>query len=312
MELRQLSYFVVTAEELHFGRAAHRVHITQPSLTQQIQRLETALGTRLFDRDSHQVALTQAGELFLGKARTTLRQAVLAADTARWCERSERRRAGPLNADAGTVRVGFTSPAARRVLPNALRRLRQRPTRAMVSLREMWTGQQLTALRTGELDVGFVCGPVHDRRLQARPVLREPLVVLIPDGHRLAASPRVRLVELADEPQVLFPRDLSPAVYDQLCGGAEPMNVQHTVSHPNAIPLLVAAGHAIALSTAARAAQLPRTGLVRRPLDGPDAGVGFDVTMVWGAGMASPSLRALLDAVGSGPSMPDALRGDVA
>jgi len=310
VELRQLSYFVVTAEELHFGRAARRVHIAQPSLTQQIQRLETELGVRLFDRNSHEVTLTQAGELFLAKARTTLRQAMLAADTARWSKRTDRplRHLDPYPVDGGTVRVGFTSPAALRVLPNALRRLRLRHPRVVVALQEMWSGQQLSALLAAELDVGFVCGPVRDRRLRSRTVLREPMVVLLPAGHRLAAVDHIGLDELAGEPQVLFHRHLSPAVYDQLRGHATDrgalLNVQHTVSHPSAIPLLVGAGHAIALSSAARAAQLPRAGLVRRPLAGAGGGVGFDVTMVWRAAPEAPALRALLSAVGMRPAGP--------
>ncbi|OLT23746.1 hypothetical protein BJF78_31680 [Pseudonocardia sp. CNS-139] len=188
--------------------------------------------------------------------------------------------------------MGFTCPAARRLLPGALRTLRSRHPATDVELHDLWSAQQVAAVLSGELDVAFVLGPVRDERLQTRTVLREPLVALLPNGHRLAAQRRVSLTALATEPLVFFQRELSPALHSQVHsrarGEGASLDMRHHVSHPSAIALLVAAGHAVALTTAARAALAP--GLVTRSLAGP--GLAVDVVMVWRAGPVSRPVRA--------------------
>jgi DNA-binding transcriptional LysR family regulator len=301
MELRQLRYFVATANELHFGKAARRMRIAQPSLTQQIQRLEADLGVRLFERNSHKVELTEAGELLLAKARQVVDQARKAQETAQRLVHGE---AEP--AYGRTLQVGFTCPAARRLLPKALRMLWARHPSIDVAMHDLWSGQQVTALLAGELDIAFVFGPVRDASLETRTVVREPLVALLPTGHRLATERRVSLAALSAEPQVFFQRELSPAlhsrVHSRARGEGATLDMRHVVTHPSAIPLLVAAGHAVALTSAARAALSSAPGVVTRGLDGD---ITVDVAMVWRAGRAGHPVRAMIDAVAS---VADAMR----
>lgn len=302
MELRQLRYFLATADELHFGRAARAILIAQPSLTQQIQRLEEDLGVRLFERNSHQVRLTEAGEFLREKADRVIRQADKAEKIARRLERT-----GAGAAWGRTLQVGFTCPAARHVLPAALRMLRDRYPFATVELRDQWSAQQVNAVLAGELDIAFVLGPVWDQQLRTRTVLREPLVALLPSGHPLAARTTVSLRALAAEPLVFFQRELSPALHSQVhrsaCAEGVTLDMRHHVSHPSAIPLLVAAGHAVALSTAARAAQAVQPGIVTRALEG--AGLQADLVMVWRAGPQPSAVRALIGAVDAVTSTAD-------
>lgn len=286
MELRQLRYFVATAHELHFGRAAQSLGISQPSLTQQIQRLEKDLRVRLFDRDSHGVQLTAAGTAFLGKAEDVVRQARKAEAVARGVREQ--------------LRIGFSCPAGMRLLPHALRTLRSRHPDLRVSLRELWSGHQVGALLTGELDVGFLFGPVRDSRLACRTVLREPFVALLPAGHRLAESGRVPLSAFAAEPQVLFRPELNPTLHRQAHDlardhGAE-LQVRHAVPDPSGTVPLVVAGHAVALTSAARAELSRQPGLVARRLA--DTDPTADVVMAWPTGEPSRPVQALLDAVG--------------
>ncbi|SHN47309.1 LysR substrate-binding domain-containing protein [Cryptosporangium aurantiacum] len=294
MELRQLQYFITTAQELHFGRAARSMHITQPSLTQQIQRLEADLGVRLFDRNSHHVQLTEAGEVLLVKAQRVIRQARKAEQAA---QHSDRRDA--CRGSARPLHIGFNCPAATRLLPRALRAFWRRYPEADVVLHDLWTAQQVDAVLTGDLDLGFVFGPVRDTGLRTRVVLREPLVALLPAGHRLAEGSLVSMSALAREPQVFFDRELSPAVHNQVHRtarnvGANP-DIRHAVSHPSAIPVMVAAGHAVALASAARAARSSSPGVVTRGLAG--EGVTVDVVMVWRSEAGSGLLDTMIDAV---------------
>lgn len=293
MELRQLEYFVTTAEELHFGRAAARMRVTQPSLTQQIQRLELELEVLLFNRDSHTVELTPAGTLFFEKARTAL-------DLADEAVRAARHQGDVAGDDpGGTVRIGFVCPATRSVLPSALRRFQARRPGTLLTLKELWTGEQLVALGEGRLDLAFVFGPVHGSAFRTKPVSRESFVVLLPSGHPLARRARVDLHDLDAQPLALFQRELSSAVYDRLFGvtadSGVSLNVSHEVQHPSAIPLLVAAGCVVGLSSAARARRARIPGVVQRPLDG--VHLDEEIHLVWRAGESSLPVSEFVQSV---------------
>lgn len=291
MELRQLTYFIAVAEELHFGRAAARAGIAQPSLTQQIQRLERELGVLLLDRDSHTVEMTPAGRLFLNHARATIRRAGDAAAAVRpWGPGG-----GPVAA-GGTVRIGCTRPAALWLLPGVLRRYLTEQPRAQVKLAEQWSGRQLAALLSGELDVGFVFGPVGYPQLRARVLHHEPFAVLLPAGHPLAGRSPLRFPEVACEPLVWFPRELSPAIYDRFSSAAAeanvPMNIRHQAQDVRAMRLLVEAGHAVGVVTATCAAAIADPGIVTRPLAGPPG--REELSLVWRAGEPRRPVGAFL------------------
>jgi DNA-binding transcriptional LysR family regulator len=293
MELRQLTYFAAVAEERHFGRAAARIGITQPSLTQQIQRLEKELDVTLLDRNSHAVGLTQAGQLFLREARATIRLVEDATAMVR-PRVSGRRQVFP----AGTVRVGYVQPAAARVLPEALRRLLQAQPRARVKLAALWTAEQIQGLLSGELDVGFVFGPVSHPELRATVLGRESFAVLVPAAHPLAGSPRIDFADLAGEPLVWFRRELSPAIYDQFSWAAAvagaPLNICHEAEHQRVMRLLVAAGQAVGVITMTCAKTLRDPGVAPRQLG---AGLTEELAMVWRADEDNPLVAAFVDAV---------------
>ncbi|WP_433324479.1 LysR family transcriptional regulator [Spirillospora sp. CA-294931] len=209
MELRHLRCAVAVADALHFGRAARSLGIAQPPLSQQIRALEDELGVRLFERSSRRVALTSAGEAFVAEARGVLAGADRATRAARMAGRG----------DTGRLVVGLVGSAAHAVLPGLMRAFRARHPDVEVTLREMPTAAQAAALLAGDLDAGLLRPPLAgeaSHRLDVHAFGDEPLVAVVPAGHRLAARPRIPVRELAREPFVMFPRAAGPGLYDQI------------------------------------------------------------------------------------------------
>ncbi|WP_174874739.1 LysR family transcriptional regulator [Vogesella oryzae] len=198
MELRHLRYFVAVAEELHFTRAAERLHIAQPPLSQQIRALEEELGVQLFERHQRAVRLTVAGERFLLRARTLLDDARLAADEARRAARGE----------IGELRIGFTSSLPlMSVLPATLQQFRARHPEVALHFHELFTREQFQQLRQRKLDVGVVRFN-HDEDtpgLEVREVKRDRLSVVLPASHPLAARDSIAIAELAGERIIGYP-----------------------------------------------------------------------------------------------------------
>jgi DNA-binding transcriptional LysR family regulator len=286
MELRQLTYFVVAAEELHLGRAAARMHITQPAFSQQIRRLERRLGVSLLHVTSHRIELTPAGEAFLHEARRTLDQAAEAAETARRAGRGE----------LGTLTIAFTE-AGTRPLPALLRAVRERYPDITPLLYEMWSAHQLDALRNGRIDVAFVYGRIVDTRLRSRVAYSEEFVAMLPQSHPLADRPQVHWREFLDEPLVMFRRDLNPALHDHLAALGRSVGHQlhatHEVEHAASIPLLVEAGAGVALVSRCRWNQFStQPGLVSRTIVGPTPSA--EIMMVWHAENRSAVLANFL------------------
>jgi DNA-binding transcriptional LysR family regulator len=206
IELRHLRSFVAVAEELHFGRAAARLGIAQPPLSQQIQSLEASLGTRLFDRTNRRVELTDSGRALLEHATRVLQGSAAAVEAVRRAARGE----------SGPLRVAFAASVMFLSLPRIIRAFRQRYPEVRLDLREMPTGLQLEALRAEELDIGFLRQPDPDPELELETVMREPLRAAVPVGHPLATRTRIRLESLAAEPFVLFPREIAPGLHAQV------------------------------------------------------------------------------------------------
>jgi DNA-binding transcriptional LysR family regulator len=206
MELRQLRYFVAVAEELHFRRAAERLHMSQPPLSNQLHRLETELGCPLMVRSRRRVELTPAGEAFLRGARRILGQLDDAAETAR------RIHAG----QAGQLRISFVGSALLSLVPQVVRRYRAARPDVELRLRERSTEEQLQELRAGAIDVALVPLPVDATGLRTEVLLRERAIAALPAAHPLAALTRVPIRRLAAEPLVLFPRAQAPGLHDRL------------------------------------------------------------------------------------------------
>jgi DNA-binding transcriptional LysR family regulator len=259
IDLRHLRYFLVVAEELHFSRAAERLDIAQPPLSQLIRRLEHELGVSLFHRTKRQVSLTDAGVVFREEAERTLAQAERAIRCARRANRGE----------LGRLAVGFIGSAAYSVLPSIVRRFREQYPDVDLTLQELSTIQQVHALRDGQLQVGFLRPFGQEPTLRSKVILQEPLVIALPEHHRLSPQAKIRMRMLADEPFILFPRTLTPELYDQiisLCHHARfsPHVVQEAMQLPTIVSL-VAAGIGVAVIPASLQ-NLGRTGVSYRAI----------------------------------------------
>lgn len=283
-DIRQLRYFAAVAEELHFGRAARRLGMAQPPLSQAIRRLELRLGVTLLERNRRRVALTEAGRTLLAGARRLLEDADRLAETTRAAERGQ----------AGTLRVGFVGTAAYEAVPALVRAFRAGHPDVVIDLVELSTGEQVEGLVAGRLDAGIVRAPISHPDLALVDLGTEPLLAALPDFHPLASAPEVPLAALAGDPFVLFARENNPPFYDDVLAacrtaGFSPRVVQQARSMPTIVSL-VAAGMGVALVPAAMdRVHLP--GLAYRPLAG--AGVTRALALAWRRGDPSPLLENL-------------------
>jgi DNA-binding transcriptional LysR family regulator len=195
MELRHLKYFVTVAEELHFGRAALRLNMSQPPLSQQIRQLEDQLGFPLFYRDKHHVELSEAGRVFLEEARLTLaniEQARAAAEKAH-------------QGAVGRLVVGFLGSTTYSMVPLLLQ-YRARYPLVNLMLRQMKTGHQLQALNDRSIQLGVVRSPIRTSNLASETFLKESFVAIVPSGHPLAQQGSIRMQDLTEEPLILSSR----------------------------------------------------------------------------------------------------------
>ncbi|MBW4609575.1 MAG: LysR family transcriptional regulator [Hassallia sp. WJT32-NPBG1] len=296
MELRHLRYFIAVAEELNFTRAAERLHIAQPPLSQQIQALETELGVQLFERKKRPLQLTTAGEVLLTEARLVFATVERAIISTKRASRGE----------IGRLVVGANSSIANSVLPDILRVFRSRFADVELVLRELTSKQQIQELRSAPggsaslsrgIDVGFDRLPnenQNDTALSFLPILQEPLVIALPEQHPLAAQSQIPLYALADEPFVLPPPDLVPS-YSQiidLCQqvGFTPKVVQQATWMITVLSL-VAGGVGVALLPA-NAQNLVRKGVVYREIQGKN--LTRQLAVIWRRDDSSVILREFI------------------
>jgi DNA-binding transcriptional LysR family regulator len=309
MELRHLRYFIAVAEELHFGRAAERLCIAQPPLSQQIQQLERELGFALFHRAHRRVQLTAAGALFLEEARQLLAHLEKGVQAGRRVARGE----------VGWLGIGFVGSATYDVLPAILSAFREQYPEVELVLRELVSARQAQALRERRIQVGFARPALQEEDLLSETIVREPLLVALPEAHPRAVADLLPLRALADEPFILFPRHPRPSYADyvhSVCeqAGFSPRTVQETAEIHTAISL-VAAGLGITLVPAS-IRSLRRPGVVYRPLEAPLPMT--ELTVAYRREEDSPVLHAFLRvarAVASqrhgDPSHGDPIAGDV-
>ena len=291
LELRQLRYFVAVAEEKHFGRAAIRLHMTQPPLSQTIQALEQMLGTALFVRTKRSVALTPAGIALLPEAQRILQQAAALPDLAR--------RAA--SGSSGLLSLSFISTADYSILPPLLQRFRAHYPEVRIDLREATTDIQLDDLILGKIDAGLLLPPLPDKTralLDYLPVLSEPLLAAVPKGSPALsgkAGSAVALRTLADLPLIIFPRRISPAFHDTILAcfrdaGVTPHIGQEAIQMQTIVGL-VSAGMGMALVPQS-VSNLKRPGVEYRPLS--DAAPLIETGLAWRRDNVSPVLQALL------------------
>jgi DNA-binding transcriptional LysR family regulator len=274
IELRPLRQFVAVAEELHFGRAAQRLSMTQPPLTLAVQALERELGARLFERRHRSVTLTAAGHVLLDEARRVLAAAQALPQAVQRAARGE----------TGTLRLAFVSSIAYGALPQWLRAYRAAHPGIVLQLREATLDVQLAAFEAGEIDAGLVlhAPSAPPARLATLTVLSEPLWLALPEGHPAAARKSVRVADLAATPLLIFPRAATPTLYDAILAaqadrGWTPSVVQEAIQMQTLVNL-VSAGIGVAW-VPQTVTQLQRPGVVYRRLGGPP--VMAETSLVW-------------------------------
>ncbi len=289
MELRHLRYFVAVAEERHFGRAAERLHIAQPPLSQQIRRLETELGVTLLHRTTRSVALAPAGEVLLAQAKEILAAVDGAVEDTRRAARGE----------LGHLAIGFTGSATYAMLPRLAAALRRALPGVVLDLRgELLTPAQVASLLDGSLDLGVLRPPVRERALCVEVDRSDPLIAVLPEGHRLAAADAVPLEELADEPFVVYPSHFRSVTHDaveETCAahGFLP-RVALEVSETATLVSFVAAGVGVSLVPGS-VRHMTVEGAVYRPLAGDAATV--ELALAWRRDNVTPMLERALEVI---------------
>ncbi len=273
IELRHLRYFVAVAEELHFGRAAARLRISQPPLSQQIQILEQQIGARLLARTNRSVNLTAAGQQFLTDARQILGQVEAAA------ARAERLHHG----ETGELRIGFTSSAPFiKSVSDSLSTFRKRYPDVHIQMREINTRQQIAPLNDGELELGLMRNTRLPETLAWKLVLREPLLAMVHRDHPLAACESISLHALAHEPFVFFDPHVGTGLYDDILGLLHRFNISpyitQEVGEAMTIIGLVSAGLGVSILPASFQ-RVRLSDVVWLPLQEPEA--RSEMWLVW-------------------------------
>ena len=274
IELRPLRQFVAVAEELHFGRAARRLAMTQPPLTQAVQGLERTLGVQLFERSKRTVALTPAGHALLEEARRLLRAAEALPAAVQAAALGQ----------AGRLRLAFVSSIAYGALPLWLRGFRDAQPGVQMQLREATLDVQLAAFATDEIDAGFVLHApgAAPPGFAALTVLREAMWLALPEGHPASARKRLRDADIAAAPLLIFPRAVTPSLYDailarQRARGLTPQVAQEAIQMQTLVNL-VSAGIGVAWVPES-VTRLQRPGVVYRRVAG-DA-VMAETSLIW-------------------------------
>jgi DNA-binding transcriptional LysR family regulator len=289
MELRHLRYFVAVAEERHVTRAAERLGIQQPPLSQQIRALEAELQVQLFRRKPRGVELTEAGEALFADAQAILARVDQAVGAAQRAARGE----------TGRLAVGFTSSASfHPAVPRLIRHYREAFPLVALTLEESGTGELVEALTAGRLDAAFVRSPIGAAAgIAVDAVIEEPMVAVLPAGHPLAgAAEPLALAALAGETFILYRRPLGPGLYDAIIAACQRAGFSPTIGQeaPRMLATLslVAAGLGITLAPASMR-RLGIAGVVHRLLDA-EAGLVAPLNLAYRRGDASAASRALI------------------
>lgn len=289
MELRHLRYFRAVAEELHFGRAAQRLHIAQPPLSQQIRQLERELGVELLIRSTRHVALTPAGQAFHARAIAILDAVDDAADLARRVA----------DGTTGRLTIGCVGSATYSVLPRLVRALGELLPDVDVRVRgEMLAPAQLAALAAGEIDLALLRPPVIDPGLCTEIIRRDSLLVALPEGHRLSKRKALAIGDLREEGLVAHAgggRSVMALLLATLCADAGfTPRVRHEVEETSTLVTLVAAGLGAAIVPAPTSA-LDIAGVVYRPLQ--PRSLGVELVAAWPASPHDQLVRRVIEAL---------------
>ena len=297
MLLTHLRYFCMVANELHFRRAAAKLHITQAPLSTAIKHLEEELGTQLFERTSRSVRLTPAGEFFLTEAEAVLNRAALA----------KRHLEEMLTNTVGKLTVGYNEPALNSFLPQVLTDFRRQHPQLPLELREMETADQLQHIRSGKLDIGLLRPAASDLdHLESRLIYRESYRLVMPPDHELAKKDAISSSDLAGQEIILFDRAVNPAIYHQLVSAltanlSNPPRFREDAHNKNSMLLMTKAGFGVALMPESCCKQchldlLAKPLLIKLP--------PVDIMAVWAPGNITSVLKKFIAALPS-PAIKD-------
>ncbi|MGN9813401.1 LysR family transcriptional regulator [Micromonospora sp. BQ11] len=286
---RLLHYFVAVAEELHFGRAATRLHVSQPSLSQQIRKLEQSLGTALFIRSSRRVQLTAAGRTLALEAPVALSALARALELTRLVG----------SGTETTVRLGYTPVSSFETLSTLLNALQaDHPTFTFIPT-EAFSAEIPELLNNGELDLGLALSPPHREGVGSEVLREEPVSALFSAHHRLAAAPIIPLRLLQEETLLLFPRQLAPAYYDDIVAACQeagfPPDIRAFDKPPVSAWLArLSSGHEVGLAPSAFAEHAARAGteIVRRDVVEPS--IMAKLSLTWASNDPSPAMASVL------------------
>jgi DNA-binding transcriptional LysR family regulator len=284
LDFSQLRCFVAVAEELHFGRAAARLFMTQPPLSRQIQLLEHALGVKLLERTSRNVRLTAAGEVFYADAAAILRLAEQAALTAKRTSSGE----------AGRVTVGYTAVTGYALIPDLIAAAKQAFPDIDIVLKEMVSSEQLDALAAGMIDLGFVRPLSADRAFEYHRIVREPMLLALPASHPLVRQDEIRLQDMEGQALIMYALKEGKYFYDLIVGlfaatGVSPVYAQY-IGQTHTILALVRAGIGMAIVPAS-AQYLRFENIVFRPLWRND--VFAEIYLAWRPDHRNPALDSI-------------------
>ena len=300
MDLRSIRYFVAAAEQLHFGRAADKMNVVQPAISQQIKHLEDELGVLLFERVGNSVILTEAGRQMLPECRKLL---LLTEDTVLAAQNAARR-------GVGIIRFAFVDNAVSSLLPPLLREFRAQYPRVELKLQALDRQSQIAGLNDRTVDIALLPEPIDESRFACQHFVAEPLIVAMPQGHHLAARPKLQIAELEHEPFILFPAALRSRIHEIIVAacavaGFTPQVVEEAAQIDTSLAL-VDAGVGITLLPS-WAASKGIHDVVFRPLVDPT--VTYALGFAWRRDTDLPALtgflhiaRRLADALGTASS----------
>jgi DNA-binding transcriptional LysR family regulator len=286
---RQLQSFIAVAEELHFGRAAKRVNLSQPALSLQIKSMEEELQVTLLSRSRRKTELTQAGQIFLSEAREVLERIEQAVSKVRRASLGE----------VGTLNVGFISTAAAVILPPLVKRFREKHKHVEMDLRNVLTRDQVVQLQEGKIDVGFLRVPFQTPpEIRTRVIHRESFILLVPANHPLANKKNLRLSDCHDANFIMYSQKMAPGFHNQILNilernGVNPRIVQEA-SEMYTLISLVAAGIGLAVAPASVGMYRPEGVVVRELVD---ETAQSEIAIAWNINRLSMSAHLFLQMV---------------
>jgi DNA-binding transcriptional LysR family regulator len=292
VELHHLRHFVAVAEDLNFSRAARRLCIAQPALSQSIKRLEVSLGLELFVRSRTNVELTPAGHAFFVETKATLLQV----------ERAELAARRVASGEQGSLRLAYVTPAVFEVLPAIIRRFSRESPDVEVIFEELSVEDQIEKLRGGDIDLGIIMGRRElPPEIQLHFISRVDVAAAVPSKWPLARRQQIRLKDLRDQPLIMVPRERHPDIYDDFMAACRRLGFSPTVAHRTLNPMttlsLVAGGMGIGLVAGASTSFWVRDVTIVPIVDPPGDPIARSMFVAWIPRVQKPALERLLSSV---------------